>query len=356
VPTLSITAGLFFTCALRPGEPVRCWGDNVQGELGNGSTTDSLAPTAVQGPANTVAVAAGGYNACMFGSDGDAQCWGDNSGGQLGQIGPAQSAVPMRVPDVDSVIQVAVGTAFACALRSAGTGECWGSNNTAQLGNGTLTGAPYFMGAPAPISGLKGAAALTAGGNHACALMTSGSVACWGDNEVGQLGPDVHGMNSDVPVQIPGLSAVVSVSAGGTSSCALTSDGSVWCWGENVYGQLGAGSTKPPSQPSPVKVSGLTGATSVSVGADYACATTAARTAVCWGHNAEGTLGNGTMVDSPVPVPVSQLTGVVGIATGDVHACAQLADRTFSCWGNNEHGQLGDGTMQRALVPVRVVF
>ena len=353
-PEVGIAPGLFFTCGRLPSALTKCWGLNMYGMLGNGTTADSVMPVQVSSLAGAVAISANGYNACAVIPSGDVECWGDNTGGQLGETTLPLSAVPTRVPDVDRVVQVSVGTAFACALRSGGTVECWGANNTAQLGNGTLLGSPYYQGAASPVSGLTGAVAIAAGGNHACALLTSGTITCWGDNELGQLGPATHAMNSDVPVLVPGLSQVTAVSAGSGSSCALLRDSTVWCWGENARGELGQGTTSPQIVPAPVKVSSLQGATAISVGTEYACAVLSGHTATCWGSNQEGTLGNGTRTDSPVPVPVSNLSGVSGIAAGGVHACAQLADGTFACWGNNQHGQLGDGSMTRALTPVRV--
>ena len=185
-------------------------------------------------------------------------------------------------------------------------------------------------------------------------MLVDGSVRCWGGNEDGSLGNSAIPDNSPVPVAVSGLTGVKALSAGAYSACALLSDGTVSCWGANTYGELGNRTTKQSARSPPVKVSGLSGVTATSAGVEYACAILSNRTVVCWGNNQEGTLGNGTMTNASTPVPVSRLTNVTGIAAGSEHTCAQLADGSFACWGNNQSGQLGDGTTNRALTPVMV--
>jgi alpha-tubulin suppressor-like RCC1 family protein len=355
VPTLRIAPGLFFTCVELSGGSVECWGYNANGTLGNGAFVDSTSAVPVSNLKGVLGIAAGGYDVCAVQPQQTVACWGDNFDFQLGQSMPATASMPVLVPGVTDAIQVSVGADFACALRADRTAECWGNNDAGQLGNGALDGPDdnVVSAPPGPVAGLAGAAAISAGGSFACALLVDGSVQCWGDDSAGQLGSSVVSGRSPVPVAVPGLTGVRALSAGGANACALLNDGTVTCWGDDSDGQLGNGTTSSAPSP-PVKVSGLSGVASISVGEGYACAVLASGTSACWGTNQEGTLGNGTQVSSSTPVPVSGLVGVAGIAAGSEHTCAQLADGSFSCWGNDQDGQLGDGTMNRALTPVAV--
>jgi alpha-tubulin suppressor-like RCC1 family protein len=186
-----------------------------------------------------------------------------------------------------------------------------------------------------------------AGGNHSCAVTEQGTVKCWGDNEYGQLG-DGTTTDRDAPVDVLGLPEVVSVSPGPTTTCAITSAGGVWCWGANSVGQLGDGSTTPRHLPGPV--AGLaSGVTSISVGSEYACAVTDADEALCWGWNAYGQLGDGTTDDRLVPTPVSGLpAGARRIAAAQYHTCALDLDGAAWCWGDPGSG------MPQSSVPVAV--
>ncbi len=353
VPTLSIASGLFFTCILGPGGNVRCFGYDAYGMLGDGNTTDSTTAMQVSNVSGAPSMVANGYNACALLANETVSCWGDNFGAQLGQLSLANSDVPVAVPDVSNAIQVSFGTDYACALRNNGTAVCWGSNITGQLGQGNVGGSPYYMEPPGPVVNLVGAVAISAGGQQTCALMKDHTVQCWGDNMLGELGTGSMGSPSPVPVPVPGLSDVTQVSSGGFGVCALRTDGTVWCWGGNGYGELGNGAiSKGSATPAPVK--GLSGVTSISAGEQCACAVLSNGTGACWGYDNLGQLGDGTTNTTSTPVPVAKLTNIEAIAAGNDHSCAQLTDGTFACWGNNQHGQLGDGTTTSSLTPVAV--
>jgi prepilin-type N-terminal cleavage/methylation domain-containing protein len=195
---------------------------------------------------------------------------------------------------------------------------------------------------------------ISAGGSHSCAVLTDGTAMCWGYNNYGQLG---DGTTTDrfTPVDVSGLtSGVASISAGDYHSCALLNDGTVKCWGGNNYGQLGDGSTT--NRSTPVDVSGLTsGVASISAGSEHTCAVTTTGGAKCWGRNNYGRLGDGTTTNRSTPVDVSGLTsGVASISAGVQHTCAVTATGGAKCWGWNGSGRLGDGTTTSSNTPVTV--
>jgi len=337
---------------LTTGGGIECWGYNGFGRLGDGTTTNAFSPIGVVGLSSSsiLSISAGGSHTCAVTSTGSVKCWGLNTSGQLGDGTTKTSATPTQVSNLPpGILAVAAGGQHTCAITTSGGVSCWGLNRSGQLGNGTTKNSSV----PVQVTGLaSGVVEIAAGGAHTCAVAAGGGVLCWGRNRSGQLGNGTT-KNSSVPVQVSGLSSgVVEIAAGGAHTCAITVEGGVLCWGAGSFGQLGNGQVKGSS--TPASVSGLdSGVAAVSTGGLHSCALTAEGGVLCWGLNTSGQLGNGTTKNSSVPVGVSGLgPGMATIAAGGYHTCARSPTGTVLCWGLNSSGQLGNGTTTKSPTPV----
>jgi alpha-tubulin suppressor-like RCC1 family protein len=333
---------------------VKCWGSNAYGQLGDGTKTDSSIPVDVRDLVQgTIAITAGLDNTCALSVVGGVKCWGSNRFGQLGNGTTTDSSLPVAVFGLWRGVRVISGQwAHTCALTAVGAVRCWGLNAYGQLGNGTTTNATIAVNV---VGFLRGALGIAAGGGHACAISSAGHVRCWGWNSTAQLG-NGSTVNSTVPTDVVGLpDGVDPVFAGGQHTCGLTSNGAVLCWGNNLSGQLGNGTSSGGN--GPVGAAGLTGdVIAIAGGGNHTCALSRSGGVTCWGFNRFGELGIGTAEYSAVPVDVVALrSGVAAVTAGQYHTCAVTpTDGGATCWGHNTDGQLGDGTKTDSLAPVKV--
>ncbi len=307
-----LSVGQQHACAVRTSGAVVCWGVNRSGQLGDGSSgaCDSGFPTSdlprpVTGVSDAVHVAAGQSHSCALRSTGEVVCWGLDVFGQLGTgaIGDC-SIAPVGVVGLTDAVQIAAGGHSTCAVRATGEVACWGANTRGQLGNDSTTDSPV----PVRVLDLTDAAEVAVGASHACARRVGAEVACWGWNNRGLLGTGSM-IDSARPVPVPGLTEVASISIGAFSShtCALRDRGQVLCWGLNSSGQLGNGASGiDEHSTSPVPV-GLPAATLVGLGSSQTCARLATGELYCWGSNIRGELGDGTTEGRPWPTMVAGL-------------------------------------------------
>ncbi|MBU1070110.1 hypothetical protein KJ975_11135 [Myxococcota bacterium] len=292
----------------------------------------------------------GTYEACDGSELGGHTC--RTEGYFTGTLGCTGACVPDTAGCLN-IVDIAAGRYHTCAVVSDGTVRCWGRNNYGQLGDNTTT--TRFT--PVSVLNITSAAYVTAGANHTCAVKTDGTVMCWGYNSSGQLGDNTT-TTRNTPVVVSGISGVAALDAGYAHTCAVKTDGTAWCWGYNWKGQLGDNSTT--NRRTPVAVSGLTGADMITAGYAFTCARLTDRTVRCWGQNSTGQLGINSITDSHVPVTVASLSNVYSLSAGNDHVCATTATNTIPpsrkgyCWGLNDVGQLGDGTTTTRLVPTQI--
>ncbi len=311
-----------YACAIISDGTVGCWGDNQYGQLGDGTTTASATPVHPVGISSAKAIATSyddQMHTCAVLSDGTIRCWGGNGDGQLGNGTRINSLVPLQVSGINNAVAIGSGWHSTCAALADGTVSCWGANDSGQLG----VAAPESNPTPAAVKGVSGATAIAAAGltktqAYACALVTGGSLQCWGyPNWVGDdpyATPGTLWTNS-------GVSGASAITASNTSMCDIVATGRVDCWGFAATGGLGfpSGTT---TVTTPTEVAGFQDAVAIAAGASGTCAVRAQGDLICWG----------AVVPTPCcdPGKVLGIAGAKSVAVAD-QICALLADGGVSC-------------------------
>jgi alpha-tubulin suppressor-like RCC1 family protein len=334
-----------FSCAVRASGRVFCWGANEAGQLGTGDFATSLVPVEVTGLPDAVEVETGSTpfggwtgSACAVRRGGEAVCWGRNDLGQLGDGTTSIRPSPVSVGTLDAALRVDVAYGSVCAVRGPSPRiVCWGDAASG------VTAAPT---APAALP-LTTCVDVAVGGAHACAVSMDGALYCWGQNMAGQLGDGTQADRMSALV-VAGISDVIDVAAGIAHTCAVTSGGTVSCWGRADLS--GTGNTTMDPITTPQTVNALSDVTAVESG-DFSGTTCAIhgapRSVSCWGFDL--VVGGGAV--QLTPVQVTGLENVVEVGMGTSHACAIVDGGGVVCWGNNTMGRLGDGTTDSRDTP-----
>lgn len=336
---VDLRAGAGHTCALRASGGMVCWGDNREGELGDGTMTPRSTPTFVPVTDIVSMDASNRPWSCAVESAGRLLCWGSNDRGALGIGGttPAIVTSPGPVLGIADATQIGAGSWHGCAIRATGAIVCWGFGASGALG----TGDTDTRHTATAVAASTNADQIAAGGAFNCARQTNGSVLCWGSASQGQTGQDPAGGNVLVPTAVPGITDAEQVVTGSSHACVRRPLGlGVQCWGSNTFGQLGVGGG---NRHMPVLVAGTENAVDVDAGNSHTCAVLDGGGVVCWGDNFEDQLGG----DPPGGVGIVSVAGLppaVAVAAGGSHTCAALRTGGVMCWGRNAEGQLGIGT------------
>ncbi len=380
----AISGGEGHVCAILDNGTVRCWGGhNAYGQLGYGNTTpigDDETPAAAGpvdlGPGRTaVAISTGSAYTCAILDNGSVRCWGFNAYGQLGtgdttRIGDDET--PGSIPPVDlgpgrTAVAISTGWSHTCAILDNGTVKCWGNGESGKLGTGNTNNvlSPSSIG-PVDLGPGRTAIGIAASDRFTCALLDNGTERCWGHNAYGQLGyGNTETIGDDEtpaaagPIDLGTDRRAVAITIGKYFACAELDNGTVRCWGESYYGQLGYGNqtrigdNEAPSLAGPVDLGTAHGVSQTVAGGNHSCALFDAGTVRCWGLNSSGQLGIGSTYnigddENPGVGGTVDLGGsnAVEIAAGDAHTCALLDDGAVRCWGKGASGQLGYGNTE----------
>lgn len=345
---VSVFTRRYTTLALRSDGTLWAWGLNNNGQLGIGNYTDQSVPVQV-GTGNTwVGVSCGDYSTIGLRSDGTLWSWGDNSVGQLGIGNYVNQNTPVQVGTGNTWVSVSSGEAHSLALKSDGTLWSWGDNGSGELGIGNNTS----QNTPVQVGAGNTWVSISCGGSNTIGLKSDGTLWAWGWNYYGQLGiGNTISQNSPVQTSVQ-QSDWLMTSCGFGHTAAVRSDGTLWTWGLNIYGQLGIGNNI--NQYTPVQVG--TGSTwvSVSCGDAFTIGLKADGTLWAWGSNGEGALGIGNNTNQNAPVQIGTGNTWVSVSCGGWHTTALRADGSLWTWGSNGSGQLGIGNNNDQNAPVQV--
>ena len=343
----SFSGGLYHSLSICNDKTLMAWGSNTEGQLGDGTNTDSNIPVQVANLTDVIRVAAGKYHSIALKGDGTAWGFGNNGSGQLGNGSTVNSNIPVQVSGLTNIVDIAAGDDHTLAIRGDSTVWAWGGNSWGQLGNGTTNDSDT----PVQVTGISGAVAVAAGELFSMALLGDGTIMAWGANQNGQLGNGTL-YNTNVPVLVPDFYDVVDIAVGTSHSVALKNDGTVWAWGYNYLGQIGNGTNT--NSLVPLQATGIQAVTNISAGGATSYAIKNNGTAWSWGWNSNGQLGNGTTVDSNLPVQITGLSNMSAIAGGSFHGLSIDHAGSLFAWGYNSYGQLGNGTNTDSHVPVMI--
>jgi len=362
--TPMISAGIGHTLALHEDGTVWAWGSNSFGQLGDNTVLTRRTPVQVQNLNNIIEISAGIgrdssgslAHSVALRDDGTVLTWGSNEAGKLGDGTFNSHRTPVQV-DIENVIAISAGSNFTVALKNDGTVWAWGNNQHGRLGNGS------FIASRTPVqvqdsttTFLNNVIAISTGNNFTIALKNDGTVWGWGDNNFNQLGDGNRSGQRIRAIQVHVLSSIIAIASGDMHSIALDSNGRVWTWGWNTYGQLGNGTYSVSTLYVPFGVQNLNNVTAIAAGGSHTAVVVNNDSVMAWGQNQSGQLGINSLVDnrtSPTETPYN--TDVVSVAAGINHTVALRNNGSVWSWGGNGSGQLGNNTTIEQTSSIRVL-
>lgn len=379
---ISITAASQHTCGIRENGTAWCWGDSANGVLGDGQmATDRSLPvqvntdTGLPGWDDWVSIDGGDLYTCGLRQDGSAWCWGDAFFGQLGDGQTTDQSRPVRVQtDVgpggwNDWVYINAGTRASCGIRSNGTAWCWGQGSLGKLGDGQST-----VNQPRPVQvqtstgpgGWNDWLAISGGSDHTCGMRGDYSIWCWGLNSSGQIGDGTTITKSRPASTQANIANTTTIASNGAHNCSIRENGTLWCWGNPISGQLGDNQNtmlraRPIQVHSDTSDIGWRDWKSVAIGSAFTCGIRANGTLWCWGDSEFGALGDGQAVtDKFRPNQVKNNFGGAGwsdwvnVSSGGGHSCGVRQDGSAWCWGSGALGKLGNGDTADQYLPVQV--
>ena len=358
LPLQEIDAGQWHSCFIDYQADTWCVGRNHERQAGQSTNTDYAEPVKVPLENKAESLSAGAYFNLIVDTAADIVGWGRNQQGQLARRAPSIEEPPHEVVDVTGFTKTTAGYEHGCGIDAEQHPWCWGDNTHGQVGNGQPSSDPVVV--PTRVIGIGKVVDIDAGADHTCMIDDEAYLWCVGRNNLGQLG-DGSTQDSSVPVKVVGLSGVVDVFTGGHQTCAILSDATSWCFGNNNNGQLGRGSKSSSPNPIPQPVLGSDGNVFPNViagdaGNNYTCLLQDNLMASCFGSNVNGQLGDGTSMQRHYPTPLAGINSVWDITAGYIHTCLIDGTGRGYCTGNNSEGQLGDGSFDDRSVFVAIVM
>ena len=335
----SISAGYKQSYAIKNDGTLWAWGYNLYGQLGDGSTSNKNIPTQIGTEQDWQSISSGTHHTIGIKSNGTIWAWGRNNNGQLGDGTTISKYTPIQIGNDNNWQSIATGAQCSFAIKNNGTLWAWGANIEGQLGDGTYTNKLTPIQIGSDTNWIK----VTAGQEHTLALKNNGTLWAWGNNYFGQIGNGTSFNHYNLPQQVNSITNCQFINAANDQSFIIKTDGTLWAWGYNESGQLGNG-TFNNSIFSPTIIGSDTNWQSVEASTAYTIAKKTNGTIFSWGDNSFGQLGDGTTVDKLIPTQIGTLSNWQIIATGYGQSLSLKNDGTLSIWGWNDQGQLGDGT------------
>ena len=352
--TSVLATGSGHSCAILDNGSAMCWGHDNYGQLGDGGDTTNInKPTtyvSIEDGQSITQIYAKQSRTCIVLNDNTASCWGFNEDGQAGDDSTNRYKSPsakVQFPDGKRVKSMGMGLKHTCAILEDDTLTCWGLDSHGALGNGNSDTSDKYTPQTITTPSDRKVVKVEPGATHTCILLDDGGVMCWGRDNLGQLGngdtsDTIHAPSSNV--ELPEGRAATDLSVGDHHSCALLDNGSIACWGQNNHGQLGDNTTT--NRPIPIYPHLPAGslAVSVAVGPFNTCAILENSSLYCWGHNGYGRLGIGvTGGVYTTPMFVEGPTNIVDLSVNYDHTCGLSENGSISCWARGKYGQLGNG-------------